>query len=182
MSREATRHYCCCCCSFNITANGIVCRCVTGQGVQSMNDILLDTAWETPCDGRSGLRLCHGSRLGQAPVSRESLQRRLGAAILATSPESAPCHHHLSLHASTYCDQTLSWCCVLLVAPSIIFIRLHNLQIGPVCILDYRCLAIKFGCLLDRVNQNWLLADSLVVDPIWATVVMPLVAVVSSAQ
>ncbi len=42
--------------------------------------------------------------------------------------------------------------------------------------------AIKFGCLLDRVNQNWLLADSLVVYHIWATVVMPLVAVVSNTQ
>ena len=83
--------------------------------------------------------------------------------------------------------QTLELGSVLLVAPSIIFIRLHNLQIGPVCILDYRGLArvlaaIKFGCLLDRVNQNWLLADSLVVYHIWATVVMPLVAVVSNSQ
>ena len=43
--------------------------------------------------------------------------------------------------------------CTLGAGPSIIFIRLHNLQIGPVCILDYRCLARVFNH-----HQVWMFA------------------------
>ena len=89
MSRGATRHYCCCC-SFNITATGIVWRCVTGTGCSEYEwHLLWDTAWETPCT----------LPLLQA-WSGSGEQRVITAETLATSPEPAPCHHHLSLHAS----------------------------------------------------------------------------------
>ena len=86
MSRGATRHYCCCC-SFNITANGIVWRSVTGTGCpqyewhsprQSLGDTLCWPQWSETLprlqawSGSGEQRVITAETLGTGNISRVS--------------------------------------------------------------------------------------------------------------
>ena len=83
-------------------------------------------------------------------MGRESLQRRHWQHLQSQLRVIIACHF------TRHCNVTRQgavYSCTLGAGPSIIFIRLHNLQIGPVCILDYRCLARVFSH-----HQVWMFA------------------------